>query len=94
MTKTQIKKALIFAGICVALVAAFKEGNRYLTKRFSPEAQAVFESSELTLVVDIVSHLQKGEIFSESKKPLFPTEKFGEQEPTRPRKLLLIGMCL
>lgn len=60
MTKTQIKKALIFAGICVALIAALKEGNRYLTKRFSPEAHAVFESTELTLVVDYCQPSTKG----------------------------------
>ena len=60
MTKTQIKKALIFAGICVALIAAFKEGNRYLTKRFSPEAQAVFESSQMKLIVDYCQPSTKG----------------------------------
>ena len=60
MTKTQIKKALIFAGICVALIAGFKEGNRYLTKRFSPEAQAVFASPQLNLIVDYCQPSTKG----------------------------------
>jgi hypothetical protein len=57
---TTIKRALIFAGMAVAVIAAFKTGDRLLTKRFSPEAQAIYNSGKLSLVVDYCQPAKKG----------------------------------
>ena len=75
MTKTQIKKALIFAGVCVAIIAGIKEGNRYLTKRFSPEAQATYVSSEINLTVDYCQPAIKGRDIFGIEEALVPYDE-------------------
>ena len=57
---TTIKKGIIFAGICVALLAAVKIGDRMLTKRFSPEAQAVYEHGDMSMIVNYCQPSKKG----------------------------------
>ena len=57
---TTIKKGIIFAGICVALLVTISIGDRMLTKRFSPEAQAIYERGGLSLVVDYCQPSKNG----------------------------------
>lgn len=80
----KIQKALVFAGICVALLVAFKEGNRLLTKRFSPEAQAVFNSSGINIIVDYCQPSVKGrDIFGlETLVPYGEVWRTGANEAT------------
>ena len=46
-----IRRAIVFAGICVALIAAYRVGTKMYTKQFSPEATALYTGEKAKIEV-------------------------------------------